>query len=46
MLDGVGRAVCPRLAGVFVVEAAKDLFAGMPAGAVAVPRQVMAAAPG
>ena len=44
-LEGIGRAVCPRLAGVFVVEAEKDIFAAMPAGAVEVERQVMVAAP-
>jgi SAM-dependent methyltransferase len=44
-LDGVGRALCPRVAGVFLVEAAKDLFSAIPAGAVTVPRQVLATAP-
>lgn len=43
-LEHVGRTVCPRLAGVFIVEAEKDLFAGVPAGAVAVRRRVVAAA--
>ncbi|MGG5819132.1 class I SAM-dependent methyltransferase [Falsiroseomonas sp. HW251] len=44
-LEGMGRVLCPRLAGVFVVEAAKDIFAAMPAGAVEVERQVMVASP-
>jgi SAM-dependent methyltransferase len=44
-LDGVGRAVCPRVAGVYVVEAAKDLYAAMPAGQAEVARQVMATTP-
>jgi SAM-dependent methyltransferase len=41
-LERLGRVVCPRLAGVFIVEAEKDLFAGVPAGAVAVRRRVLA----
>jgi hypothetical protein len=36
----------PRIAGVLLVEAEKDLFAGVPAGAVAVRRRVLAAAAG
>ncbi|WP_198377640.1 class I SAM-dependent methyltransferase [Neoroseomonas rubea] len=38
-----GRAIWPaRYAGLAIVEAEKDLFAGMPAGRVAVARQVLA----
>lgn len=43
-LERFGRAVCPRLAGVIILEAEKDLFSGVPAGAVAVRRRVVAAA--
>jgi SAM-dependent methyltransferase len=43
-LERAGRVLCPRLAGVFIVEAEKDLFAGVPAGAIRVQRQVLAAA--
>jgi SAM-dependent methyltransferase len=46
VLERCGRVLCPRLAGVFIVEAAKDLFAAMPAGAVAARRQVLAPAGG
>jgi SAM-dependent methyltransferase len=44
VLERCGRAVCPRLAGVFIMEAEKDLFSAMPAGAVTVRRRVLAAA--
>ena len=43
-LERCGRALCPRLAGVNIVEARKDMFAGVPAGAVAVRRRVVAGA--
>lgn len=46
VLERCGRIICPRLAGVFIVEAEKDLFAGVPAGAVAVRRRVLVAARG
>mgnify|MGYP002778828520 CR=1 FL=1 len=36
-----GRAVMPRLGGVVLLEAEKDLFAAMPTGAVAVRRRVV-----
>lgn len=39
LLERCGRALCPRLAGVTIVEAEKDLFAAAPAGAVAVRRR-------
>jgi SAM-dependent methyltransferase len=45
VLERAGRLLCPRLGGVFLIEAEKDLFSAMPAGAVAVRRRVMAAAP-
>lgn len=45
-LERAGRLVCPRIAGVLLVEAEKDLFAAMPAGAVALRRRVVAAAAG
>ncbi|GGG39907.1 methyltransferase type 11 [Caldovatus sediminis] len=39
--ERAGRALCPpRLAGLAIVEARKDLFAGEPAGAAALRRQV------
>lgn len=38
-LERAGRVLCPRLAGVVILEAEKDLFAGLPAGAVAVRRR-------
>ncbi|MBX9596879.1 MAG: methyltransferase domain-containing protein [Roseomonas sp.] len=45
-VERAGRAVCPRIAGVAIVEAEKDLFSAMPAGAVAVRRRrVMMPAP-
>jgi SAM-dependent methyltransferase len=44
VLERVGRVVCPRLAGVFIVEAEKDLFGAIPAGAVTVRRRVLASA--
>jgi SAM-dependent methyltransferase len=43
-LERTGRLLCPRLAGVFIVEAEKDLFAAMPAGAVTVRRRVLVSA--
>ncbi|WP_372621467.1 class I SAM-dependent methyltransferase [Falsiroseomonas sp.] len=46
VLERCGRALCPRLAGVIIVEAQKDLFAAVPAGAVAMRRRVVAAASG
>jgi hypothetical protein len=46
VLERCGRLVCPRLAGVFIVEAEKDLFAAMPAGTVAVRRRVLVPAGG
>ncbi|MGG5888324.1 class I SAM-dependent methyltransferase [Falsiroseomonas sp. HC035] len=42
--EKLGRAVCPRLAGVAIIEAEKDLFSAMPAGAVSVRRRVVAPA--
>ncbi len=42
-LERAGRFACPRLAGVILVEAEKDLFAGLPAGAVVASRRVVAA---
>jgi SAM-dependent methyltransferase len=41
-----GRFLCPRLAGVIIVEAEKDLFAAVPAGAVQMRRRVVTAASG
>jgi SAM-dependent methyltransferase len=41
-VERVGRALCPRIAGVAIVEAEKDLFSAMPLGAVAVRRRVLA----
>jgi len=41
--ERAGRALCPRFAGVAIVEAEKDLFAAVPAGAVAVRRRVVLA---
>ncbi|SFK20554.1 class I SAM-dependent methyltransferase [Falsiroseomonas stagni] len=38
-MERVGRAICPRIAGVAIVEAEKDLFSAMPAGAVAFRRR-------
>lgn len=46
VLERCGRVLCPRLAGVFIVEAEKDLFAAMPAGAVTVRRHVLVQAGG
>lgn len=40
-MERAGRFACPRFAGVVIVEAEKDLFAGLPAGAVAVRRRVV-----
>jgi SAM-dependent methyltransferase len=45
-LERTGRALCPHIAGVVIVEAEKDLFSAVPAGAVAVRRRVVAAAAG
>lgn len=42
-LERAGRALCPGIAGVVILEAEKDLFAAMPAGAVMVRRRVVAA---
>jgi len=39
--EQLGRAVAPRLAGLAMVEAEKDLFSAMPAGAVSVTRRVL-----
>jgi len=39
-----GRVLCPRLAGVIIAEAEKDVFAAIPAGAVRVRRRVLAGA--
>ncbi len=43
--DRMGRAVLPRLGGVTLIEAEKDLFAAMPAGAPAIGRRVVAELP-
>ncbi|MGG5809793.1 class I SAM-dependent methyltransferase [Falsiroseomonas sp. CW058] len=43
VMERAGRLVCPRLAGVVILEAEKDLFAGMPAGAVAIRRRIVLA---
>ena len=40
-VERTGRLLFGRLAGVVILEAAKDLFAGVPAGAVAVARRVV-----
>jgi SAM-dependent methyltransferase len=40
--ERLGRRLCPRLAGLAMVEAEKDLFSAMPAGAVSVTRRVLA----
>jgi len=45
VLDGLGRALCPRLAGVFLVEAEKDVFAALPAGEVTARRRVLVTVP-
>ncbi len=42
--EAAGR-LAPRFSGVAMVEAGKDLFAALPAGAVAVRRRVVAAVP-
>jgi SAM-dependent methyltransferase len=42
--ERLGRLVCPRFAGVAILEAEKDLFSAMPAGAVSVRRRVVATA--
>ena len=39
--ERLGRTVMPRLGGVVMLEAEKDLFAALPAGAVAVRRRVV-----
>jgi SAM-dependent methyltransferase len=41
VLERCGRVLCPRIAGVFILEAEKDLFAAVPAGAVSVRRRVL-----
>jgi SAM-dependent methyltransferase len=43
-LERGGRLLCPRLAGVIIMEAEKDLFSAMPAGTVAVRRKVLVGA--
>ncbi len=43
-LERGGRLLCPRLAGVIILEAEKDLFSAVPAGAVAVRRKVLVGA--
>ncbi len=40
--EKAGRLVCPRLAGVIILEAAKDLFAAVPTGTVRVARRALA----
>jgi SAM-dependent methyltransferase len=42
-LEQAGRLLCPRFAGVAIIEAEKDLFAALPAGAVALRRRVVVA---
>ncbi len=42
LLEGLGRTLCPGFAGVTILEAEKDVFAAIPAGAVAVRRRVLA----
>ncbi|NKC32949.1 class I SAM-dependent methyltransferase [Falsiroseomonas selenitidurans] len=39
--ERLGRALCPRLAGVAIVEARKDLLAAVPAGAPALRRRMV-----
>jgi len=43
--ERMGRRVAPRFAGVTLIEAEKDLFAAMPAGAVAIRRRVVVPVP-
>jgi SAM-dependent methyltransferase len=43
--DRLGRAIVPRLGGVTLIEAEKDLFAAMPAGVPAMGRRVVAELP-
>ena len=43
--DRFGRRIVPRLGGVTLIEAEKDLFAAIPAGALAVRRRVVAELP-
>jgi SAM-dependent methyltransferase len=43
--DRIGRNTLPRLGGVTLIEAEKDLFAAMPAGAPAIGRRVVAELP-
>ncbi len=38
-VERAGRTLCPRIAGVAIVEAEKDLFSAMPAGAIALRRR-------
>lgn len=45
MWDRIGRRFSRRLAGVILIEAEKDLFAAIPAGAVAIGRRVVAELP-
>jgi len=40
--ERLGRTLCPRLAGLAMVEAEKDLFSAVPAGAISVTRRVLA----
>ena len=44
VLERTGRALCPRFAGITIVEAEKDFFAAMPAGAVVARRRVVTVA--
>jgi SAM-dependent methyltransferase len=44
--ERAGRTLCPGLAGLVLLEAEKDLFAALPAGAVAVRRRVVLVASG
>ncbi len=44
--EGAGRLLCPRLGGIAILEAEKDIFAAIPAGAVATRRRVLAAEAG
>jgi hypothetical protein len=43
--DRIGRSGLQRLGGVTLIEAEKDLFAAMPAGAIAIGRRVVAKLP-
>jgi SAM-dependent methyltransferase len=46
VLERAGRVLCPGIAGVVIVEAEKDMFGAVPAGAVALRRRVVATAAG